>query len=35
MAIKQIKIGNTIHDIQTTIPNVDGLQDALNEKDIF
>ena len=35
MAIKQIKIGNTIHDIQTTISNVEGLQAALDDKDIF
>ena len=35
MAIKQIKIGNTIHDIQTTISNVEGLQAALDNKDVF
>lgn len=35
MAIKQIKIGNTIHDIQTTISNVEGLQAALDDKDVF
>lgn len=32
MAIKQIKIGNTVHDIQTTIANVDNLQAALDGK---
>lgn len=32
MAIKKIKIGNTEHEIQTTITNVDGLQDVLDEK---
>lgn len=31
MAIKQVKIGNTVHDIQTTIANVDGLQSKLDE----
>ena len=31
MAIKQVKIGESIHDIQTTIANVDGLQEKLDE----
>lgn len=31
MAIKQVKIGETVHDIQTTIANVDGLQNKLDE----
>lgn len=34
MAIKQIKIGDTIHDIQTTIANVDGLQGKLDEMEV-
>lgn len=32
MAISKIKIGNTAHDIQTTIANVTGLQAALDGK---
>lgn len=32
MAISKIKIGSTEHELQTTIENVDGLQNALNEK---
>ena len=32
MAIKQIKIDDTVHDIQTTIANVDGLQAELDRK---
>lgn len=33
MAIKQIKLPNgTVHDIATTISNVEGLETALNEK---
>jgi hypothetical protein len=32
MAIKKIKIGNTEHELQTTIANVDGLQLALDGK---
>lgn len=32
-AIKQIKIGTTIYDIATTIPNVEGLQGILDDID--
>lgn len=36
MAIKKIKIGNTEHELQTTIANIDGLESALNEiKDTY
>lgn len=31
MTIKKIKIGDTEHELQTTIANVDGLQAALDE----
>ena len=32
MAISKIKVGNTEHELQTTIPNVSGLQGALDNK---
>ena len=32
MAIKKIKIGNEEHDLQTTIANIDGLQNTLDNK---
>lgn len=32
MAISKIKIGSTEHELQTTIANVDGLQDSLDAK---
>jgi hypothetical protein len=32
MAIRQIKINGTAHDIQTTIANVDDLQATLDNK---
>lgn len=32
MAIKQIKVGNELHDLQTTIDNVDLLQNELDNK---
>ena len=32
MAISKIKVGDTEHELQTTISNVSGLQDTLNGK---
>lgn len=32
MSISKIRIGNVEHELETTISNVSGLQDALNEK---
>lgn len=31
MAIKKIKIGTTEHELQTTIANIDGLQEVIND----